>query len=670
MRFVSRNTENKKYHYSILVNLRRKALGIYASDCETSGLIEDMLMQNNPKLHNFCSIDVDSGEVILFEGTQKKELQDWFDQGHTFITHNCKTFDNPALELLGYDTSKIKWIDSLLLSWYLEPTRMRHGLGEYGEEFGVPKPVIEDWSSQTQEEYNHRVREDCRIQDKLWKRQVSRLQELYGREPGSYDRLIAYLMWKGDCLRIQQDTGWKLNEVEALKLQEELSQKIEEKTLALIDVMPKVPVYAIKKRPKKCFQKNGDISALGQKWKDLTDSLGLPFEHEEDIKVVVDMKDGNPASHQQMKDWMFSLNWRPETFKFIREDDGTTREIPQINIKNGEICQSVKDLIPQCAGIEHIAGLGILNHRFSVVKGFLREQFRGMLTASSQGFTNTIRMQHRVPLCNLPSVRVSYGEALRGLLICESDEKLLGSDLKSLEDRLKHHFQWKLDPEYVKTQMKDGFDPHNAIAVMAGLMSQQDADWYSDYKEGKIEHTAELDNKFKELDKIRAAGKSTNYAAQYGAGVKTIARTAKVSEKLAKKLHEGYHKLNWSIAKIASMMTVKKTSFGEWQLNPINKMWYSLRSEKDRFSTLVQGSGSYIFDIWAFHTMKLAQKRGLDFKLVFQAHDELVLRLPEGQEDEYKDLVQDAMKAVNNQVKLNRELACDVSFGQKYSDIH
>lgn len=645
-------------------------MGIYASDCETSGLLDQMALQDNPKLHNFCSIDVESGEITLFEGTQRNELQAWLDEGHTFITHNCKTFDAPALEFLGYDVSKVKWIDSLLLSWYLEPQRMHHGLAEYGEEFGVPKPKIDNWEDQTQEEYNHRVIEDCKIQDRLWKRQVSRLQELYGKESGSFDKLIAYLMWKGDCLRIQQDSRWELDEQAALKLQAELSEKIEEKTLALIEVMPKVPVYAVRKRPAKPWKKNGDLSESGKKWEELTKSLDLPFEHTEDIKVVTEMKPGNPASHQQMKDWLFSLFWQPETFKFIREDDGTTREIPQINIKNGEICQSVKDLIPKCAGIEHIAGLGILNHRYSVVTGFLREQFKGMLTASSQGFTNTIRMQHRVPLCNLPSVRVAYGEDLRSLLVCDNESLLLGSDLKSLEDRLKHHFQWKLDPEYVKTQMKDGFDPHNAIAVMAGLMSQQDADWYSEYKDGKIEHTAALDSKFKELDKIRAAGKSTNYAAQYGAGVKTIARTAKVSDKLAKKLHEGYHKLNWSIAKIASMMTIKKTSFGEWQLNPINKMWYSLRSEKDRFSTLVQGSGSYIFDIWAYHANRLAKKRGLAFTLVFQAHDELVLRLPKDLESEYRQLVMDAMEAVNNQVKLNRELACDVSFGQKYSEIH
>lgn len=129
---------------------------------------------------------------------------------------------------------------------------------------------------------------------------------------------------------------------------------------------------------------------------------------------------------------------------------------------------------------------------------------------------------------------------------------------------------------------------------------------------------------FLKLDQVRAAGKATNYACQYSAGVATIARTAKVSDKIAKKLHKGYWELNWTIEKIASLMKVKSTSFGTWQQNPINKMWYSLRTDKDRFSTLVQGSGAYVLDVWLFHVKRLAAKRNLDFKLLGQFHKLIV----------------------------------------------
>ena len=646
-------------------------MGIYASDCETSGLLDQMAEQENPKLHNLCSIDVSSDKVVLLEGHQRKEIQAWLDEGHTFIMHNCKTFDEPALQFLGYDTSKTKFIDSLLLSWYLEPQRMMHGLVYYGEEFGVPKPIIDNWETQTQEEYNHRVLEDCRIQKRLWHRQVQRLQALYGEDEGSYDRLVNYLMWKGDCLRMQQDNKWKLDIPAAEKLQAELAVKIEDKTLALIDVMPKVPVYAIKKRPKKCFQKNGDISALGQKWKDLTESLGLPFEHEEDIKIVTEYKEGNPASHTQIKSWLDSLSWSPETFKFVKDDDGNVRQIPQVNLKGGLICESVKELIPQCAGIEHLEGLGILNHRYSVVTGFLREHFRGELTASSNGFTNTIRMQHRIPLCNLPSTRVPYGEEIRSLLIAREGEVLCGSDLSGVENFVKNHFQHSIDPEYVKTQLAPGFDPHLLMATAANLMSEDDAEWYKYYKKlDKAEKTPDNDERFHKLDLIRATGKTASYSLQYGAGVKTVARSCKVSEKIAKKLHEAYNKLNWSVPKIASLMKTKKTSFGEWQINPVNKFWYSLRNEKDRFSTLVQGTSAYIFDIWLYQCYALAKKRNFSYKLLCQMHDDMTSGIKIGEEVEYESLIRDALKKVNEMLKLNVEIKCDVMFGFNGAEIH
>lgn len=640
----------------------------WAADIETTGLLEQMKKQSDPKLHNFCAIAIDNDDHVLFEGNQRYELQEWLNGGHILIMHNGKLFDEEALKLLGYDTSRCKIIDSLPLSWYLEPERLKHGLAEYGEEFGVPKPVIEDWENQTQEEYNHRVMEDCKIQKKLWLRQVGRLNALYGESPENHERIINFLMWKTEELRQQQENGWLLDVEGAERLQEQLAKEIEEKTEALRQVMPKVPKYSVKKRPAKPFKKNGELSATGEKWRELTESLGLPFDHDDDIKVVVDYEDGNPASHMQMKAWLDSLDWVPETFKFVREDDGSTRQIPQINLKGGEICQSVKDLIPKCAGIEHIAGLGILNHRHSVVKGFLRDAIDGQLTARAQGFTNTLRLQHR-EIVNLPSLRVKYGEELRSLLLARPGKVLAGSDLSSLEDRLKHHFQWKLDPEYVKSQMSEGFDPHLSIAVMAGLMTQEDSDWYKWAK--KQENLSDEGGKrFKRLDEIRAAGKSTNYACQYGSGVKTIARTAKVNEKVAKKLHEGYHKLNWSIAKIASMMTVKKTSFGTWQYNPISKFWYSLRSDKDRFSTLIQGSGAYVLDLWLYHCSKLAEKRGLEFKLLGQFHDELIAECSEDERDECRQLIADGLQKVNNQLKLHRELGCDINFGNKYSDIH
>lgn len=654
---------------------------IYAADIETTGLLHMMQKQENPRLHNLCCIDVASPEMVLFEGHQREEIQTWLNEGHTFVMHYGTLFDFEALKLLGYDVSKTKLIDSIPLSWYLEPNRVVHGLEQYGTEFGVPKPPISDWENLSQEEYNNRVIEDCKIQKRLWHKQVSRLQELYGDAPGSYDRVIAFMMQKMEELRQQQENKWAVDIPAAEILQAKLEIEIALKVDALALVMPKVPVYAVRKRPAKPFKKDGTLSAHGEKWKELTGRFNLPFEHTAEIKEQTGEKEPNPGSHHQIKAMLDSLGWEPMTFKYVKEDDGTSRNIPQVNLKGGEICQSVKDLIPKEPGIEHIAGLGILNHRNSVVKGFIRDAIDGELVAGAQGFTNTLRLQHS-EIVNLPSLRVAYGEELRGLLVARKGKKLLGSDLSSLEDRLKHHFQWKIDPEYVKSQMTPGFDPHTTIAVIAQLLTVEEEEFYKWAKNKYPVEYSPLVNKFvpmkedektklyKHLDEVRGSGKATNYACQYGAGPETIARTAKIPLPLARKLHKAYHKMNWSIAEIAKKMLVKNTSFGMWQWNPISKYWYSLRSEKDRFSTLIQGSGAYVLDLWLYHCERLAKKRGLGWELLGQFHDELIISFDEGMEVEYEALVADGLQCVNDMLKLNRELACGIDFGYKYSEIH
>jgi DNA polymerase I-like protein with 3'-5' exonuclease and polymerase domains len=175
---------------------------------------------------------------------------------------------------------------------------------------------------------------------------------------------------------------------------------------------------------------------------------------------------------------------------------------------------------------------------------------------------------------------------------------------------------------------------------------------------------------FKRLDSVRAIGKSASYSLQYGAGVKTVARACKVSERVAKKLHEGYNNLNWSVPKIASMMITKKTSFGTFQVNPVNKLWYSLRSDKDKFSTLVQGTAAYVFDIWLYQCYILAKKRDIEWCLLAQQHDDQAVELDEGMQEQTEALVRDALVKVNKSLKLNVEIKCDVVFGYNGAEIH
>ena len=91
---------------------------------------------------------------------------------------------------------------------------------------------------------------------------------------------------------------------------------------------------------------------------------------------------------------------------------------------------------------------------------------------------------------------------------------------------------------------------------------------------------------------------------QYGAWPPKVARTCGISLEEAKELFDTYHKLNWAIKKVADDQIVKEVDGEMWLLNPISKFWYSLRNEKDRFSTLVQASASFVFDKWLMYTLE------------------------------------------------------------------
>ena len=68
---------------------------------------------------------------------------------------------------------------------------------------------------------------------------------------------------------------------------------------------------------------------------------------------------------------------------------------------------------------------------------------------------------------------------------------------------------------------------------------------------------------------------------------------------IGKRLHEGYWELNHSIKRVAEEQVLIEDKKGlRWLVNPINGFCYNIRSDKDVWNTLCQGSGSYFFDCW------------------------------------------------------------------------
>ena len=705
------------------------------------------------KLHTL-GFQMNQKDIMSFNaGIEPDRIVKFFqwhiDTSTPLVMHNGIAFDVPLMEkLFNIDLSKLMLIDTLALSWYLNPSRNLHGLGSFHEDYGIAKPAVEDWNDQPYEVYENRVREDVKINAALWRDLKHRLIEMYTTTKVKIDagevggkrmfegekihldtlvgatveehinRLLTFLMFKMDCARLQERTQWEVDTKLLYETEEKLSSITNETKVALELVMPRVVRYSAKKtKPKKCYKKDTTLSSHGVGWMELlrqfedkeTDEHGslivIAVEGEfETYKKLEGYDDPNSGSPAQVKSLLYAHGWVPASFKYEKDQElfdawvakkpakgaargswtvwnnskPKEREIPQISISDGdggkELCHSVLELAEEIPAIRRYAEYNVAKSRLGVVKGWIRDMREGKwLQARIGGFTNTLRVQHR-ELVNLPGIDKAYGPELRGCLIAGEGFVLLGSDLSSLEDRVKHHFMLPHDPEYVKTMQEDDFDPHVLMALIAKMISENDFSEFKRLKKlDKSLWTANDKALMGLVGSARKKGKTTNYASVYNAGPAAIARAAGVSLADGKILHEAYWKLNWSVKAIADeQIVIRDSKGGKWLINPVNGFCYALRSDADKFSTLAQGTGSYFFDIWVDNILTEMYNRYGKVTLTGSFHDECILKVRdiEKVKIEFSSIIQDAIEKVNEDFLIRRKLGCGTEVGKKYSDIH
>lgn len=582
-----------------------------------------------------------------------------FEEETVWVGHNICRFDILALEKILGIKIKAKLYDTLPMSWVMYPNRQLHGLESFGEDFGVPKPEITDWEGLTYEQYKHRCEEDVKINWLLWKDLIKRFKLVYKNDREGMDRFFQYLTFKMRVAAMAEEAGWRIDKELVQKSIATLEKAQAEKVEELRQVMPEVKKYTLKSKPKQMFKKDGTHTKAAIDWFNLLEQHDLPLFHEDDVRVVSKVEQPNPNSSDQVKDWLFSLGWEPCTFDYKKNEDGTDRLVPQVR-KESELAPSVKLLIEKHPEVEVLDGLTVIQHRKSTFEGMLESEVNGYVKAEIAGLTNTLRFKHKKPLVNLPGVDKVWGKEIRGALIADDGTILCGADMVSLEATTKRHFIFPYDPDYVAEMSVPGFDEHLDLAVRAGYISSEDYDFYTRSDEDTVNDI----QRFKAIKKTRKKFKPVNYSAVYGVGVAKLSRTTGMTPAEAKVLLEAYWERNWAVRQFAKEQEVKTVNGQMWVKNPVNGFWYTLRYEKDIFSTLNQGTGAYCFDQWCAHY--LAKRPNI----VGQFHDESINRIKKGEEKEHESVLRWAIDKVNEKLKLNIKLDIDVQFGYKYSDIH
>ena len=575
------------------------------------------------------------------------DMRNFFEQSKTLIGHNIIRFDIPvAVKVFGIKI-KAKLVDTLALSWYVNHTKPKHGLETYGEYYNVKKPEVTDWVNLTQEEYAHRCNEDVKINSRLWRDLDIKLSKLYPNDQDKW-QFIKYLSFKMECAAEQEALKWKVDIETAKGYLYVWEAEKDLKIVELAEAMPKQILTKVQQRPKVMYKKDGELSAHGEKFEELRKQYKQP-DSVQSFVVKTGERQGNPNSPEQVKEWLYSIGWVPRTFKFVRGPDGVERQVPQVR-KDGELCPSVTKLISEDPAVAILDGLSVLSHRIAVLKGIIECESDGYVQATIAGMTNTLRFKHAKPLVNLPSVEKPYGKEIRGLLTAPEGYVLCGADMTSLEDTTKRHYMKPLDPDYVAEMSRDGFDPHLDLAKHAGIISQEDIDKHNSGE--------------KSLKDLRKNYKVVNYSATYGVGAAKLARETGMTKKEAQKLLDAFWSRNWSVQKVASTLRKRELFGGMWVQNPVSKFWHSLRSEKDRFSTLNQSTGVYCFDVW------VKKCRDKDVKTVGQFHDEIIALVKEGDQIETAINMNYSIEEVNRQLRLNVDLGIDAQFGKTYADIH
>lgn len=641
-------------------------------DIEAKGLLPDL--KSSDDLHCVSVGWEHNGQFKVKSTNKEEDIAKVFENpDNSIIGHFFLAYDLPALKIMFPNINfRAKIIDSLAISHYLYNDRLKHGLEDYGVEFGFEKVKIEadEWLNLSYEKAVERCERDCLINYFVWKKELALLRELYVNDDEIHSP-ISRANFKMTLLHIQETNKIKLD-VELCKknlayLEGIISEKVEE----LKTIMPKIPIKATRTKPKNLYKKTGELSVSGEKWFSLIKGCNLPEDYEGEIIEIVGYNEPNPSSSQQMKDFLISKNWKPKIFK-----DGANGKVAQLRDDNKELCSSIKELIKTVPELEALDGLSVAQHRAGYLKAFLDTMTEdGYVTASWSGMAKTWRVKHSKPIVNLPANNSQYGELVRSCLIAPEGMTFVNADLSSLEDKTKQCSIYPYAPDYVETLNTPGYDAHLAIGLKAGFLSQEEVDFFNWYKKDnksredlpeifKMYSDEELSEQFKKISKVRKSSKVVNYACTYSASPKKIAETAEISLKEAQTLHKAYWDTNISIKQYTDNLVVKTVDGRNWIYNPFTKLWLILTADHIKFSACNQNFGACVFDTFLWFLIQAG------IKPIMSIHDELSFYISEGYEDWARKVIKESMDKVNKVFNQPIKFESEPEFAKSYGAVH
>jgi hypothetical protein len=249
------------------------------------------------KIHclSFCVIGIYEVKTIY---TIEEIVELFATPNTTFVGHYIANFDIPTIHrLTGVDFTHIPFYDTIYLSNYIYPGRLKYSLESFGEDFKVYKKEVKEsqWDGDMNDpEFRDlmttRCESDIRINTNLYVSILKRLEILYDGDQETIDKLLAYMAFKARRALEQQLNPLLIDVQAAEDLLVKLYAIKQDKESALVKVMTKIPVYTTKSKPKVMYTKDGELSVLGKKWLDFLQENGLPADNTKDVRIIKQLR--------------------------------------------------------------------------------------------------------------------------------------------------------------------------------------------------------------------------------------------------------------------------------------------------------------------------------------------------------------------------------------------
>ena len=555
----------------------------------------------------FLIVCKDDKRITYFKEDELDKFGAYIDRYDEFVGHNIIGFDAPVIKkIIGIDLhEKGKVIDTLVLSRLFDPVREGgHSLKSFGERLKFGKLDFKDFS-----EYSDEMLEYCIRDVELTERVLGYLIKYnpdFSREAIRLEHDIARIITQ------QENNGFLFDVTKADLLLGKLREKINEIEQKVRERFIPLPTFVKIVKPR--YRKDGSLSTVG------LNSLGQGWENVMGDFSLIEMKEFNLGSRQQIARYLRYFGWKPTKF--------TEHGQPIVDEK---VLQGITD-IPEAELIKEFL---LLQKRIAQVESWV-EAVAEDGRVHGRVITNgaiTGRMSHQSPnMAQVPAVYSPYGKECRELWVVPEGYKLVGVDASGLELRILSHYM--NDKEYIDAIING--DIHTTNQSLAGLSTRDQA-------------------------------KTFIYAFIYGAGDEKLGAICGGSRNYGKAIKSRFLSRTPALANFRKR--VDKATGKGW-LKGIDGRKLRIRNRHSALNTLIQGGGAIVMKKALILLEEQVSKHKLKARPVANVHDEFQYEVLETQAEDFGNLAVDSIINAGKELGIRCPLNGEYKYGNNWQETH